>query len=181
METQTPSIKKNAINYGLILGVVLAFITTVIYAVKIELLTEWWLGIIMFFIAIAIGFVSVAKSKAILGGFMSFKQAFTSYFITMAVGLLINVVVGILIFVVIDPDAAAFLQERIIEMSRGMMERFGAPEAEIEKALADMEGKNNYSFGSQLQAYLFQLAFYSVFGLLVALIMRKNDPNAIES
>ncbi len=181
METQTPSFKKNAINYGLILGLVFAFLIAVVYAVKIELLTEWWLGIVMFLIALGIGIFSVAKSKAILGGFMTFKQAFTSYFMTIAIGLFISVVVGILIFVVIDPEAATYLQERIVEMTRGMMERFGAPEAEVNKAIAEMESKNSYSIGSQLQGFVFQLAFYSVFGLLVALIMRRKDPNAIDS
>jgi len=171
------SLKQSSINYGLILGAILGVTTTLIYVIDIELLTKWWLGIILFFIAIAVGIVSVAKSKDILGGFISFKEAFTSYFITMAIGLLINVIVGILIFVVIDPDAAAFLQEKVIEMSRSMMESFGAPEADINTAIAEMEGNNSYSFGSQLQAYVFQLVFYSVFGLLVALIMKKNDPS----
>ncbi len=180
MEIQTPSIKKNAAQYGLILGLVFAFITAVIYAVSIELLTKWWLGIIMFLIALGIGIFSVAKSKAILGGFISFKQAFTSYFITMAIGLFISIIVSILIFVVIDPEAAVYLQEQIVEMTRGMMESFGAPESEINKAIAEMESKNQYSLGSQLQGFVFQLAFYSVFGLLVALIMRKKDPNAID-
>lgn len=177
MENQKITVKKNAINYGFILGGILATITALIYAIDLELLTKWWLGIFLFLVALAVGFVSVAKSKDILGGFISFKEAFTSYFITMAIGLLINVFVGILIFVVIDPDAAAFLQEKVIEMSRSMMESFGAPEEEVNKALAEMEGKNSYSLGSQLQSYIFQLVFYSVFGLLVALIMKKNDPS----
>ena len=177
METQVVSFKKSSFNYGLMLGGILAVITALIYAISIELLTKWWLGIIMFFIALGIGIVSVAKTKSILGGYITFKDAFTSYFITIAIGLLINVFVGILIFVLIDPDAAEFLQEKIIEISRSMMESFGAPEEEINKAIADMQNENSYSLGKQLQAYIFQLAFYSVFGLLVALIMKKKDPS----
>jgi len=177
METQVVSFKKSSFNYGLMLGGILAVITALIYAISIELLTKWWLGIILFFIALGIGIVSVAKTKSILGGYITFKDAFTSYFITIAIGLLINVFVGILIFVLIDPDAAEFLQEKIIEISRSMMESFGAPEEEINKAIADMQNENSYSLGKQLQAYIFQLAFYSVFGLLVALIMKKKDPS----
>ena len=177
METQVVSLKKSSLNYGLILGGIIALITALLYALNLELLTKWWLGVIMFFIALGVGIVSVAKSKSLLGGFISFKEAFTSYFITIAVGLLINVFVVILIFVLIDPDAADFLQEKIIEISRSMMESFGAPEEEIIKAIADMENENSYSIGNQLQSYIFQLAFYSAFGLLVALIFKKNDPN----
>ena len=177
METQEISIKKSSVNYGVILGGILALITALLYVFDLEMLTKWWVGVFMFLIALSIGIVSVAKSKSILGGYMSFKEAFTSYFITMAVGLLINVLVGILIFVFIDPDAAAFLQERVMESARSMMESFGAPEEEINKAIADMENENSYLLGKQLQAYIFQLVFYSVFGLLVALVMKKNDPS----
>ena len=58
-----------------------------------------------------------------------------------------------------------------------MLESFGVPEEEINKAITDMENENSYSFGNQLQSYVFQLLFYSVFGLLVSLIMKKNDPS----
>lgn len=180
METQQTSIKKIGLNYGLVLGVVMALVITLLYVFSIESLTQWWVGVLTFLVALAIGIVAVAKAKSLLGGYMTFKEAFIPYFITMAVGLFISAITGILIFNVVDPEAAAYLQENIIEMSREMMEKFGAPESEIDKAIADMEGTNSYSIGSQLQSYLFQLVFYSIFGLLVALIFRRKDPNAIQ-
>ena len=177
MENSTPNLKKSAANYGIMLGVTLALITATIYAIKLELLTEWWIGIITFFLAIAISIVSVAKSKSLLDGFISFKQAFTSYFITIAVGLLIAVVVNILIFVVIDPDAALALKEQIIEVTVSMMERFGTPDEAINEAVEKLENENSFSVGSQLQSYIIQLLIYAVPGLLVALIMKRTDPN----
>jgi hypothetical protein len=179
METQTASVKKIAFNYGILLGIIYALLTTILYAISIMTLTKWWLGIIMFMVALAMGIVSIAKSKDVLGGYMSFKEAFTSYFITIATGLLISVIVTIIIFVVVDPSAAEYLNEEIIEISRSMMEKFGVPQADIEVELAKLAEKNSYAFGAQLQGYVIQLAFYSFFGLLVSLIFRKNDPNAI--
>lgn len=176
METQKASVKKVAINYGLVLGGIISLITVLFYVFSIETLTKWWLGIIMFFVALILGIVSVAKSKSILQGFISFKQAFTSYFITILIGLFMAIVTSILIFNLIDPDSAQFLNEKIIENTVGMMESFGTPESEINKVVEEMEGKNNYSVGSQLQGFIFQLLFYSLFGLLIALIMRKKDP-----
>lgn len=179
MDTTEVSFKKSAANYGLILGGILAASTALLYALSLDSLTKWWVGIIFLLLAVAIGIVSVAKSKALLGGFISFKQGFTSYFITIAIGLFIAVITGILIFNVVDPGAAEYLQEQIVEISRSMMERFGAPESEIEKAIAEMESQNSYSVGNQLQSFVFQLAFYSVFGLLIALIMKRKDPKEI--
>ncbi len=178
MDKTTVSFKKSASNYGLILGGILAVTVALLYSMSLESLTKWWLGIVLFLISLAIGIVSVAKSKSILGGFISFKEAFTSYFITIVIGLGISVLTSILIFNVVDPGAADYLNEQIIEINRSMMERFGMPEAEIEKALERVEGKNNYSAGNQLFSYLIQIVIYSVFGLLVALIMKRKDPNA---
>ncbi len=180
METQKASIKKIATNHGILLGGILAVMTTLIYVINLELMTQWWLGIITFLLALAMGIVSVAKSKGSLNGFISFKQAFTSYFITIALGLLISTIVVILIFNLVDPEAADFLKEKIIEVTRGMMEKFGAPESEIDKALVQMEEEDSFGVVAQLKSYVFQLAFYSVFGLLVALIFKRKDPNAIE-
>ncbi len=178
METQTTT-KKSAVSYGILLGIVLMLITVILYVVNTELLTKWWIGIISLIIAIAFGIVSVAKAKSMQHGIISFKEAFTAYFITVAIGLFMNVIVGILIFVVIDPDAAVYLQEKIIEITREMMEKFGAPEADINEAITKMQEDDSFSVFSQLKSYVFQLAFYSVFGLLIALIFRRKDPNAI--
>ncbi|GAB5399866.1 MAG: DUF4199 domain-containing protein [Aureisphaera sp.] len=179
MDNSTVSFKKSATNYGLILGGIFAVIVALLYALSLETLTKWWLGIVMFFIALAVGTVSVAKSKSMLGGFISFKDAFTSYFITVAIGLFISVLVSIIIFNFVDPGAAEYLNEQIVEITRNMMQSFGAPESEIDKAIAELEGKNNYAIGNQLQGFVFQLLFYSVFGLLIALIMKKKNPNEI--
>ncbi|NND63474.1 MAG: DUF4199 domain-containing protein [Flavobacteriaceae bacterium] len=181
MDTEKASVKKTAINYGLVLGGFLALLTVVLYAVSLESLTKWWLGIVIFLIALAVGIVSVAKSKSILGGFISFKQAFTSYFITIALGLFISVIVGILLFNFVDPEAAEVLKEQIVVMTESMMERFGAPQEEIDKAITKLEEEDSFGIGKQLQNYVFQLIFYSIFGLLVALIMKRKDKNQLPS
>ena len=170
MDNNMSILKKSAINYGVVLGIILALITTLMYVVNTELFTKWWIGIITLLIVIITGIVSTAKSKSLLGGFMSFKEAFSSYFITVAIGLLISTLLGILLFTVLDPDLAEYLNERTIEITREFMEGFGAPEEEINKALADMEGQDNFSMMNQLKSYAFGLVFQAVLGLLVALI-----------
>lgn len=179
METQPISTKKSAITYGLILGVILALITTLMYVLNTELFTKWWIGILSFLVVITTGIVSVAKAKGLLGGVMNFKQAFSVYFITIAIGTLISTLVGILIFNIIDPDLAAFLQERTLEMTAEFMQKFGTPQAEIDKQMAKMAGQDNFSIVSQLKNYVFGLAFLSVIGLLVALIFKTKNPNPL--
>lgn len=179
MENQPISTKKSAVTYGLILGAVLALMTTLMYVLDPMLLTKWWVGIISLLIVIVIAIVSVAKAKGLLGGIMSFKEAFTVYFITVALGSIISTSVGILIFNIIDPEMAAFLQEKTLEITAEFMQKFGTPQAEIDKQMAKMAEQDNYSIVSQLKNYVFGLAFMSVIGLLVALIFKTKNPNPL--
>ena len=172
MESTT---KSSAINYGLYLGTILSITSVVIYAVNLDLFTEWWLGIILFVLVVVYGVVSALKSKKILDGFISFKQAFASYFITIAVGTLIATVIGIAIFTFIDPEAATYLNEEILILTKQTMERFGAPQEVIQAAIEEASTKNNFSLAMQGQAFIFRLAFYALIGLIVALIVKKSD------
>jgi len=172
MESTT---KSSAINYGLYLGAILSIISVVIYAVNLDLFTEWWLGIILFVLVVVYGVVSALKSRKILDGLINFKQAFASYFITIAVGTLIATVIGIAIFTFIDPEAATYLNEQILILTKQTMERFGAPQEVIQAAIEEASTKNNFSLAMQSQAFIFRLAFYALIGLIVALIVKKSD------
>ena len=170
-----PTPKSSAINNGLYLGAILSLVSVLVYAVNLDLFTEWWLGIILFIVVVAYGVISAVKSRTILNGFISFKQAFTSYFITIAIGTLIATVVGILIFTFIDPEAATYLNEQILLVTKQTMERFGMPQEAMQAALDEAAKKDNFSLGMQSQAFVFRLAFYAVIGLIVALIFKKTD------
>lgn len=176
-KTNAQIIKKNATNMGLTLGITLALISTLAYALSLDLYTKWWFGILLFILTVTFGIISVSKSKGALNGFISFKEAFTSYFITILIGVLISTAVSIVIFVVVDPEAAVYLQEKIIEMSVGMMERFGVPESEIAKQVEELQKTNSYSLGKQIQGFFIGLVIYSVVGLLIALIFKRKNPD----
>ena len=170
-----PTPKSIAVNNGLYLGGILALISVLIYAVNVDLFTEWWLGIILFLVVVVYGVLTAIKSRTSLGGFISFKQAFTSYFITIAIGTLIATIVGIAIFTFIDPEAATYLNEQILLLTKQTMERFGMPQEAMQAALDEAAKKDNFSLGMQSQAFVFRLAFYAVIGLIVALIVKKTN------
>jgi phenylpyruvate tautomerase PptA (4-oxalocrotonate tautomerase family) len=172
------SVKSSAIQYGLYLGLMLSSFTIIGYAVNIEILTKWWLGIILFILIIVIGIVSTAKAKSILNGFISFKEAFTAWFTTIVVGILISTVVSILIFNVVDLEAAALVKQASIEATVSMMENFGTPQETIDMAITEMENTNQFAIGNLLKSLAWQFLFYAIVGLLIALIMKKTDPDA---
>tara|TARA_B110001469_G_C9418770_1_gene213721 strand:- start:5 stop:535 length:531 start_codon:yes stop_codon:yes gene_type:complete len=167
--------KSAAINYGVYLGAITSLITIIIYGVDIDLFTAPWLGIVLFIIVVAFGAVSALNSRKLLGGFISFKQAFSSYFITIAVGTLMSSIVIIVIFTYIDPEAAIYLNEQVLIFTKETMERIGLPQEAIIAAIEEASEKDNFSLGAQTQAFVFRLVFYAVIGLIVGLIVKKTD------
>lgn len=173
------SIKSISANYGLYLGIILTLLTGVGYAVNLDLFTAVWFGLLFLLVIIVLGIISVAKAKKSLGGFISFKDAFTAYFITLVVGLLIGSITSILIFVVIDPEAAVELQEKIINSQVDRLESFNVPAEVIDETVEKMEAKGNmYSVGNILTSLIWQIAGFSVVGLIIAAIMKKRNPDA---
>lgn len=173
------SLKSSSLNYGMYLGLILAALTVVGYAISLDLFTKWWFGILMMILVIIFGIISSMKARKLMGGFINFKNAFTAYFIAILVGIVISSVVSIIIFNVIDPDAAIILQDKIIEMQVEMMQNFGTPQDAIDKAVNDMQANGNmYSIGNILKSIAYQLIGFSIVGLIVALVVKKNDPNA---
>ncbi|WP_338730988.1 DUF4199 domain-containing protein [Mangrovimonas cancribranchiae] len=173
------SVKSIAINYGLYLGGILALFSVLAYAINLDLYTKVWYGIALLLIVIVFGIISTVKTKSALQGIISFKEAFTSYFLTVLIGIAISSVVSILIFNVIDPEAAIVLKEKIVDSQVQMMRNFGAPEEAVAEAVEKMEAESNmFSIGNVLQSLVFQLVGFSIVGLIVALVLKKNEENA---
>ena len=167
-------IKKNGVSFGIITGVVSALITTAIYLIDLNLFIKWWLGIIIFLIYITIGIVLLSKTKKELKGIFSFKEAFTTYFISAVIGILISVGFNILLFNVIDPSVKDTLNEITIKYTVETMEKFGAPSSAINEAVKKMQESSPYSTLELIKGSAFSIAGSALFGLLLALIFKSK-------
>ncbi|OIQ22140.1 MAG: hypothetical protein BM557_01835 [Flavobacterium sp. MedPE-SWcel] len=172
----TDLIKKNGVNFGLILGIVSILIGATLYAINLEFMVSFWIGIIIFFINIGIAIFAIIKSKKGMEGFISFKEAFTAYFITMAIGSAFYVVFMILLLNVIDPGAKEIISELLIEKTVTMMQGMNVPTDAIKEAVKNMQETDNFSPVSQALSYVWSLLFYIIVGLIIAAIFKKNKP-----
>jgi len=172
------SLKSSAINYGLYLGIAMALLTVIAYAVDLSLMTKFWFGAIFWITIIVIGVLSVANSRKILNGIISFVQCLGSWVLTISIGIFISTIVSFLIFGVIDPEAANQLQQLTIESTVSMMEGFGAPAESIAQTVEGMEQQNNYSIGNMLFGTLVYIVIFTIIGLIVSAVMKRSDPDA---
>ncbi|WPY97511.1 MULTISPECIES: DUF4199 domain-containing protein [unclassified Christiangramia] len=171
---ETPA-KKISSSYGLYLGLSLILIAVLAYAFDLSLFTKWWFGISMLVFVIIMACMSTNKAKKVSTNLFSFKDAYGAYFLTVFIGTFISLVFGIILFNVIDSDAARTLNELTIESTVKMMEGFGSPESQINETVKQLQETNQFSIMNQLKGYGFQLIMYAVIGLIVALIFREKD------
>jgi len=167
-------IKKNAVSYGIVLGVISIVITTLIYALNIELFGSWWLGLVILAINLVIYCILLSKTKKQLNNDYSFKQAFTTFFIAMLIGASISTLYNLVLFNFVDPAAKETIQEISVKSTVSMMERFGAPESEIEKAIEKVRETDNFSIGNLLMGLGVTLVIGSIFGLILAAIFKSK-------
>jgi hypothetical protein len=175
MDTQ----KKIALNMGLFLGLTLTLLIALIYAIDLNLFTKSWIGIINVLIITVFGVLSTTQYKKNVGGFINFKTAFTSFFITVLIGFMISTLFNLLLFNVIDVEAKTILSENVIKYTVEMMQKFGAKAADINKVVEDMRASDSFGVAGQLKGFFFNVIFYSIIGLVCSLIIKRVPPQSL--
>jgi len=172
------SVKSIALNYGLYLGIILVLISVAIYAIDLKLMANLWLGIGMILFIIGMGVFATAKVKSHFNGILSFKDAFSAYFIATVVGVAISSIFSFILYTIIDPDAAEEIKKISVEATINMMEGFNAPAETIAKAVEEAEKVDQFSIGNTLKSLAYGAIFQAVIGLIVGAIMKRSDPDA---
>lgn len=175
-----PTIKSTASRYGLIIAAIGIAYSLTGYLVNLKLLVNTWGGIAMWLVNLILLIVAVSMVKRASGGFISFKDAFSTFILTYIIASLITSLFTMLLFAVIDPGAADKLHDLIIESTVSMMEKFGAPEAKIDEQVKAMQDTNQFAIGNQVKGFFMGIVFYAVLGLITAAAMKKNRPQFIE-
>jgi hypothetical protein len=171
-----PYIKKYAMNFGIIAAVISILYSLIAYLVDQSLFVNLVAGVVMMVIGFVLYIMSPLRVKRDQGGYITFRDAVTSFVLTFIIAGITGVIWNLLLFNVIDPELQSTVQEMTIEKSVQMMERFGAPEESIDQSIAQMEETNNYSLGNQVKGFFMMLLFMTIVGLIVAAIIKKDPP-----
>ncbi len=168
-------IKKNGVTFGILTGLFSVLITTFIYIINLELFISAWLGIATLVMYIAIGVFLLSKTKKELQNIFSFKDAFTTYFISAVIGILISVAFNIILFNYVDPDSKETIKDLSINYTTEMLKKFGTPASAINQAIAEMEKTDQFSISSLLKSSVTYMLFAAVFGLILAAIFKSKS------
>jgi len=164
----------HSIKWGVILGVVGIIITLLLYLVDVTLLAKGWVGIVSLVITLGLTIYAGLDYRKLLGGFMSFGQAFMHAFVTLAIAGLLGVIFQYLLFNVIDPEAAKTIADIQLENNMQMMESLGANDTETMDRMAE-QTQNTYKLSTLAMGYGFLLILYAILGAIIGLITKKKN------
>jgi hypothetical protein len=167
-------VKKNGIKFGLISGLISIVITSLMYSISIESFGNTWIGLLIVAFYIGLGVYVVSTAKKELNGNITFKEAFSSYFIYCVIGIIIANIFNYILFNFIDPEAKQKILEITLDKTVGMMENFNAPKEAIKEAVQKIKETDQYSIGSILQGSVFSIIFSSIIGLIIAAIFKTK-------
>lgn len=168
-------LKKNAINFGIISGLIGITVTTLMYLVDLKLFVNMWIGIGMLVIWIIIGIILLTKSKRENQGILTFKQAFTTYFLSAVIGILISTAFNIFLFNFFDTEARDTVTENVIKFQVEMMEKFNAPSEKIAEEVSKLRENSQFTIKGQMFGILQAMLGAVIFGLILAAFFKSKN------
>lgn len=170
-------VKKNGVTYGIIMGVVFALLTATLYSIDLKLFVSGWIGFVSFAIMLTISILLLLKTKKEINGIFTYKDAFTTYFIAILIGVVISTIFNIVLFNFIDPEAKETVGHLLIKFMTKTLQNFGTPASAINEAISKMKESNPFSIPELLKGFVFSLVGYSILGLILAAIFKSKTPS----
>lgn len=172
METQPTSIKKIALNYGVLLALISIILQVVSYVMDAHIDRPWWVSFVQLLISIAIIVLGLRAFKMENGGFLSFFQAIKTGLAISVVAAIISVVFNYIFITYIDPD---FIQKTLDFTREQMQETPNLSEEQIEMSM-EMSTKFMTPWIMSAFSIIATLFFGFVISVLAGLALRKDPP-----
>jgi len=190
--TNQPTNKLN-LNFGIILGGIFSFFTAYSYAIDNSLYSSYWAFGGLLILPLIFGVIAILSAKKKSGGFITLKDGMKNFTATITLGLFISTMTGILVFNVVDTDFHKVVQQIQVDglekqkdrTLQGMYNR-NTPESSIknaekgfDEAIEKIQTTNSFSIQNQLLVFIKSVGIYLIFGLILAMILKKQDPQSI--
>jgi len=169
---------QKSITIGVYGGLAMIIYGLLTYMAGVETMATWWVGLLAFPVIIAFLVWAGRSAKSANGGYLTLKEAFISIFTAGVVMSVISFIFNVLLYNVIDPELGERLVEQILIKTESMMEGFGVPDSDIDKAITDMEKDlpGQFKLAGQLKSLLQALIFQAILSIVIAAIVKKNPP-----
>ena len=175
METVNETKGNVGFSYGLIAGLIIVVIALLQYLGGLDMYMSP-VGYISYLVVITMAVLAALKVRKANEGFLEFGKALKITFTVFAVALFLQTVFTFILFNFIDPSFKEAVSQEVLNKTEQMMKKFGASDADIEKAIDQQRTVDPFTFGRVLLGYGITCIVAFIFCLLISLIVRKNKP-----
>lgn len=167
---------------GLIAAVVNFALLMVLYLLNMNLLAEWWVGILALLIIVVFMFTGTASARSANGGIFSFGQAWFASMSVAFVAQVVSAALTLLLYQVIAPELPEVLEKLTLEKTRAMMEGFGMSEDLLEPQMAEIQAqmKEAYTLKGLAKNSSGGMVIWAVISLIVAAISKRSPKSEFE-
>lgn len=168
------------IRWGVIISIVLIFMTTIHGLFLMESMGMVGIGVVSFLsfvIAMILLLVMGTQQRKAMGGYITFKEAFSAIFVSV---LIIAVVSNIYTYAYtnwIDPSYFEKMKNITVNMTASIG---GDEAAEMSAAEFDKNIERGKSFGGIMLGLATTIILYSLFGFIIAAIVKRNKPEHLQ-
>jgi len=164
------------LKWGLIIGLVSMFITTIYGLFIMQSLGMMGMGIfgvVSFIIFMLLLLYMATEQRKAMGGYITFREAFSAIFVSILIIVSITTVYTYIYTHFIDDTYF----EKVRDMSVNMAASFGGDEArEAAEAAADEQMEKQKGIGGTMIGFATSIILYSLFGFIIAAIVKRNKP-----
>lgn len=170
------------LRWGLIVGFVSILLFTIYSMFMMETAGMWGaagFGIFSFILMMVLLSIMALQQRKAMGGFITFKEAFSAIFVSILIVVVMSQVYSAIYTNLIDPE----YYEKTLQMSQNMTLQLGASEEATEQAIAQAEEQieKQKSVGGILMSAMFTIILYSLFGFIIAAVVKKNKPEHLQA
>jgi hypothetical protein len=160
---------------GLIAGLALVLLTTILYLGGVNAFLGYggWLG---YLLLIGAAVVAPVMEKKARNGYLEFREALKAAFIVFVVALLLQTIFTWILMNFIDQGFRNALEQAILAKTEQLLQRFGAHQEDIDRALDRQRGRNQYALTSLLLGLCVTYVIFFLISLLIAAIVKKKKP-----
>jgi hypothetical protein len=163
------------IKYGIIYGIIsicISLFTFHVYYIGMLIQT-----ILSFALLILFHFFTAKAYKKLNAGYLSYGETFKFLFLMSVVGFAINTVYIFIYMNYLNPDAGAFLGEKLVEGIESGYRAMRIPEEQIliaiEKMEEELQKEDKFSIGSLIMSFLSNIIFVVFLVAITSLIFKK--------
>ncbi len=168
-------IKQYILKNGLVLGGIYVGIDIIKYLFGAELFVNMYVSYAALLLAAIFPIYYLLHYKKSQDGYIDFRTAFSICTGILIASGFILLVFNILLFNIIDPEFSSELLDITINTTVIQLEAFGMSDQQISSAIEMIESEANFSPVNMLKGFGYTIVGYTLFGLIVAAVTKKNN------